>query len=379
MSFEERIRKLAEKWFVCEPPLFAAYCIHRLIQNGIMGCPIRVGKGRLEYNPNLLNGYSDLELEQTLAAEMIRVLLKHPYGRQPQGIHPTLKKIASDCVLSDAYSFSEIGLHRPDEFELPNNQSFEYYAQYLKEEFQTESFLRSEKLLDKIGEKQILLTDREDSTGLWEEDEMMEADINQKIEKTTRWGSIHGLLKEKIRATLKGKIDYRKILNGFRANMLTSDRSLTRMRPNRRRGFEQMGSRYKFSTNLLCAVDVSGSMSKETLGKILSVLNKAFRYGIKQLDVIQFDTQIIGNRIQMKHAITELEIHGRGGTDFQNVIEYTYKHPEYDGLIILTDGYATQPKIPDQFPKLLWVLPEEKNYETHHKWMENSGRVVVIK
>lgn len=366
---------------MCEPPLFVVYCLHRLVQNREMRCPLRVGKGRVEYNPTLLEGFTDLELEQTLAAEMIRILLKHPYDRQPQGVHPALKKIASDCVLSDAYPFSEIDLYRPDDFEMTGNQSFEYYAQRLKEEHQIEisGSISLDDLKKILGNKQFELSGLGDSTELWEEDEMMEADINRKIERMTSWGSITGNMKATIYASTIAKIDYRKILNGFRASVLSSDRSLTRMRPNRRSGFEQMGSRYKFSTRLLCAVDVSGSMSNDTLGRVLSVLNNAFRYGISQLDVVQFDTMITSEVMPMKHAMKEMTVSGRGGTDFQNVIDYAAKHPEYDGLMILTDGYADHPKIPERFPKLLWVLTEEELYETHHSWMEESGRVVVIK
>ena len=370
---------MAEKWFVCEPPLFAVYCVHKLIRNEVMECPVRVGKGRLEFNPELLGDYSNLELEQTLAAEMIRVLLKHPYGRQPQGVHPTLKRIASDCVLSDAYPFSEIELCHPEDFNFPGNQSFEYYAYCLKDEFQADMALDGENIPNEMMKNLISNSGGEDSTELWEEDEMMEADINRLIEKTTSWGSLNGSMKDRIIASSKGKIDYRKILNGFRASVLSSERSLTRMRPNRRSGFEQMGSRYKFSTNLLCAVDVSGSMSKEVLGNVLSVLNMAFQYGVQQLDVVQFDTQINGEKVKMKHALSELVVTGRGGTDFQNVIDYTAEHPEYDGLMILTDGYAEHPTIPDNFPKLLWVLTSEYSYKDNHQWMEKSGRVVVIK
>ena len=45
--------------------------------------------------------------------------------------------------------------------------------------------------------------------------------------------------------------DYRKMLSAFKTSIISSKRSLTRMRPSRRFGFAYMGSRYNLSTNLL--------------------------------------------------------------------------------------------------------------------------------
>ena len=47
----ERIQQEAEQWFLTEPVLFAVYCSHRLTMNANMLCPLRTGKGRIEYNP----------------------------------------------------------------------------------------------------------------------------------------------------------------------------------------------------------------------------------------------------------------------------------------------------------------------------------------
>lgn len=72
---------------------------------------------------------------------------------------------------------------------------------------------------------------------------------------------------------------------------------------------------------------------------------------------------------------------GRGGTDFQEVIDYYKEHKEYDGLIIFTDGYAPIPKIPPN-RKILWVhttgkksLQESvrrKNHDSQVSSLENQ-------
>jgi predicted metal-dependent peptidase len=107
-----------------------------------------------------------------------------------------------------------------------------------------------------------------------------------------------------------------------------------------------------------------------------------FRYGVAQIDVIQFDSQLqTPQPISLKDAkhLKISEVKGRGGTDFQVVFDYLREHNFYDGMIIFTDGYATQPKI--EFftrTKFVWVLSDEKCYDEHNGWMKKIGRVCYI-
>ena len=149
------------------------------------------------------------------------------------------------------------------------------------------------------------------------------------------------------------------------------------MRPNRRTGFENMGSIRRFSTKVLVAVDVSGSISSSDLAYFYGVINSAFRYGFSAVDVIQFDAgvQVVQT---LKKAIRDVTVLGRGGTSFQEPIEYAHENG-YDGLVILTDGYAPEPVIPDNMRcKIVWVCNDRENYENSHRWMEKSGRVCVM-
>ena len=41
----ERITKLLELWFLQEEALFKVFCSHDLVENKLMKCPIRTGKG----------------------------------------------------------------------------------------------------------------------------------------------------------------------------------------------------------------------------------------------------------------------------------------------------------------------------------------------
>ena len=88
VSPSDRFKQLAEHWFLTEPAFFAIYCSHELTMNPCINCYMRVGKGRLEYNPGWLRELSDAAFEEVVRIEMLRAFLKHPYERQPTGGNP---------------------------------------------------------------------------------------------------------------------------------------------------------------------------------------------------------------------------------------------------------------------------------------------------
>lgn len=232
---------------------------------------------------------------------------------------------------------------------------------------------------DKNGFTQQDLKSARDHSALWEEDELKQQEINEIIASTTNWGSIPGNMVEQIKASLIVKLDYRKVLSSFHTSILSSHRHLTRMRPNRRNGFDQMGSIYELASKLLVAVDVSGSVTSKTLQAFYSVIARFFKYGIETIDTIQFDTTL-KELETFKKASKEIKITGRGGTSFQPIFDYIREHRQYDGLIILTDGYAPAPRV--DFPmrtKVLWICQGENEYNEHKDWMKKSGKVCWIK
>lgn len=363
----ERIAKISERWFLSEEPLFSAFCTHRVAENSEMSCHVRVGKGLIEFNPDLCADISDRELEERLRVEVIRILLKHPYDRQPDGCSTTARALGSNCVVGDSYYLHQIKMERPQDFQLPSNMHFEYYAR------------RIQQMLPKG--QQGMSGEPDGNTDLaanWQQDELMVAQMNELIRDVNSWGSMPGHLVEQIIASTKARVDYRKILAGFRASILSEKRKLTRMRPNRRFGFDAMGSRYDFTTRMIIGVDCSASISSKDLKNFYSTINRFFKYGIKQIDVVQFDTEL-GEVQTLVKASENIKVTGRGGTCFQPFIDFVAKHPEYDGALIYTDGYAEKPRIPASMrTPLCWVLRSEKELKEHEDWMRQSGRVCVI-
>ena len=389
-------RTLSDDWFLREPAFFALYCQQQLEENARMDCALRCGQGKIEYNPLILKHKNYAEFEQLMRIEMIRLYLKHPYEREPEGCSREAMAIGSNITIADGYCMlkkEKLPLHDPAYYHLPLGMYYEWYAKEIsKQEEKGNSPKQKQENQQNINNQQRqnnskkndnnnnqYLEGTSDLSELWREDSLQRQKINDLIERTTDWGTIPSDVIERIKASTHARINNHLIWQGFRSAILKSQRQLSRMRPNRRTGFLQMGNTRQFSTRLLVAVDVSGSISTETLEDFYSSINRLFRYGSVDIDICQFDA-VIGSVHTMQQAKTEIEVQGRGGTSFQPVIDYIANHPEYDGLLILTDGQAPAPIIPPHFHShVLWVCQDKAAYNACHEWMEKSGRCCIIR
>lgn len=448
--------EVLEPWFLREPALHSVACSHELRANGNLRTPMRSGAGRIEYNPDMVEQLTPLQLEETMRAEVVRIMLKHPYQRQPDA-RPSTRLKASNMVLTSNYSFSDIKLDSPSDYRLRRGEAFEWYANRLKPLEPKQEALNetpppddnpdddtpqqtegtgptpeqkpdqdSRKSGDDGGQngaprpadsggrrqnetgKEQNGGRREESEGedeeqeptdkpdnrptpqddgtaadeqaaLWEEDEWRMSQLNEIIERIRDWGTLAGDLQGLIEASTRPRIDYRRVLSGFRASVISSKRKLTRMRPNRRTDFANMGSVYNMVTNLLVATDCSGSVDDAELSLFYGVVNKFFKYGIERIDVVQFDTVIHGEPTPLRKAMRgKIKVVGRGGTNVQPVFDMMADHKEYDGLIVLTDGYFALPQIEGRRPRVLFVLTSQEAYRDTHAELEKIGRACVI-
>ena len=371
----DHISKMTDIWFLTEPALFGAFCRHKLTTNEGMECPVRVGKGRLEYNPSLIQNMPYEDVERCFRVEMIRTLMLHPYCRKPAGCGDPDCAKGSDFAISTCYRIP--GMITPSQCGLPEGQYYEWYAYKCVGDSPVSPVPQDSEAGGSCTDQQVSDSNG-GQAGLWEEDQWMQEGIRQAVEQITSWGSLPGDLVEKIQAAMRPKLDYRKVLSGFRSSILCSKRKLTRMRPNRRSGFQYMGSIRQLRTNYLVAVDVSGSISNDDLKFFFSTINRFFKYGVEKIDALTFDTSL-GEPVTLTRAEAGFKVKGRGGTNFQPVVDFMAEHGEYDGLIIFTDGYAPKPVVPARLKgRLLWILRSEKEYNEHRKWMSESGRVCFI-
>lgn len=401
---ETRIRRVIEKWFITEPLLFGTILTHRLGPN-LHTETIRTGHGRVEYHPHFIDELDDETLEEILKLETIRIVLGHPYARRPPS--GEMSYLASNITLKEHLRTS---LPLPSAAEVFGDDSlskqyYELYCDRLAEKSSpsaprgradsgaggssaepssapVENARANEGVVPTV-EDHFDARGGSERTQLWQEDSLMREQINNvicEVELSQSWGALPGSVVAMIRALLKPRLDYRKILRSFGTSILASRRELTRFKPSRRYGFDYMGSRYALRTKLLVAVDVSGSISDGDLEHAYSVINRLFQYGIETMDTLQFDTEIKGPVDTFTRKRFQVDVLGRGGTNFGPVLEYIDKHRDYDGLIIITDGFAPKPSKPkNRKTRVLWLFTSETTYEQSAKVLEPIGRAVFIR
>ena len=305
---------------------------------------MRTGNMKVEFSPKILDRIADDVLAEYMKIEMFRILLKHPYQRQPSFATKALLTMASNITIADVYDVSRAVKKQMSgtEQKLPDGLCFEEYYNLLLQSATPNSGKSGgepQKKDSSPGQGDKSERDGDDSgagnsqehrdsqiSELWEENEEACCNINEFIEVATasnNWGSVAGKLQGLIKASLKVDMDYRKMLSLFKT----------------------------------------------------SVINRLFKYGVEKLDVLQFDAQIQGEIEPLKKARKTVKIMGRGGTSFQPAADYYCEHPEYDGLIYFTDGYAPPPKFNTKRPiDVLWVLCSRQCYMANSAWIRKIKR-----
>ena len=105
MSLTDRLSELRNKWFLMEPAYFMVLCTHKVEINNTMKCDIACGGGVIYLNEDMFAQRSDKYLEEKMKAEILRILLKHPYQRQlPNRIKMF---VASNFVIANNTDFQE--------------------------------------------------------------------------------------------------------------------------------------------------------------------------------------------------------------------------------------------------------------------------------
>ena len=396
MTFKERLQFIKDKWFLTEPAYFMVICTHDICLSAGLKCPIAVGGGVIYINENAYKDKTDRFLEESLKVELIRILLKHPYQRQlPNRIKSYL---ASNFVIANNSKFNELKLTTTRDFFHTysyDKESFEaiYDAIKLPENKNSDSnsggksnsgksnSSKDSNSSDSSGQDPLKdfddgcssSDDAYDRTQFWKEDDYRAVEINNiisKLDSSDSWGTIPGNVVDTIKKSLEAKFNYKALFQQFRSTIVSSKYTKTRMRPNRRWGYQTMGSKRKNTTSLLVAVDTSGSISDTDLQYALGWINNFFNYTVEELDVIQFDYDLYPDSLTtMKKRAKKFNVKGRGGTNFDGVFDYVQNKSKkhYDGVLILTDGYASPPDIKYlktnyMHTKYMWVLNSE------HTW-----------
>jgi predicted metal-dependent peptidase len=102
----------------------------------------------------------------------------------------------------------------------------------------------------------------------------------------------------------------------------------------------------------LVAVDTSGSVNEGELKEFFHEVHHMHKTG-SDVTVVQCDAAI--SDVSPYNPKNEIKLHGRGGTDFQPVIDYYNEHQhKFTCLVYFTDGECSSPE--NAKGKILWVL-----------------------
>ena len=129
------------------------------------------------------------------------------------------------------------------------------------------------------------------------------------------------------------------------------------------------GIKYRKKTNILIAIDTSGSVNNQELCDFFSEINHIYRAGAN-IEIIECDTRITN---QYKYTGKfDGNVTGRGGTYFEPVVDYYNKHrKDYTMLIYFTDGGASIENI-HPLKDMMWVITSGGLHQDY------PGKVVYI-
>jgi len=219
--------------------------------------------------------------------------------------------------------------------------------------------------------------------GTWEEfDDLSEAEkklIDKQIQKVLSDakeqtikkrgripGEIEGVIT--IEEIVAPKFDWRGYMRRFTGISTKVFTKKIRRKENRKFP-ESPGLKLKMKQHMLLGVDTSGSVSDSELQEFMSEINHIYKAGV-DVTIVQCDTDI--RSIESYKGKFELNVLGRGGTEFDPVLEYYNENQKkYTSLVYFTDGECyTRVK-----PKghVLWVLSERSQMND-----ELPGKVIKL-
>lgn len=326
------------------------------------------GKFELSYNPEFTASLEDAELTYVFYHEVMHLALHHCTSRRLVELKNSpmlyLANIAYDLAVNELIPIENENCRPPRDEQ--GNLLGQFVSEYKKkkefadiEERQTAEWY-FDYLKSKMSENKSNDSNSFDDHSEWKECEIADERVRAKIkeiEQNDLWGSMSQTERELILAAQIKKINWRNKIRTFFGNLAWRYKAPTRKRPNRRFGYIFPGTRKLFVDRWLIAADTSGSVDNELLAEWLGVVNQLAEE--LPIDFMQFDCDKTEDPWSYDRRFLKLEFKGRGGTNFQPVIDIVNKK-RYKAVMILTDGEAPAPSKP-KIAKVLWVLPSGKN------------------
>ena len=299
-----------------------------------------------EYNEIVEN----LKLEMSAAIET---------GASPEEIAEITKKFPGRGIFIEDYADMNLDLRAGCRYYYDKLKEFKDQ----KEKNGTCGNSAMDSLLDDIDNGMV------DEHGTWEEfDNLTEAEqklIDKQLQKVlsdakeqtikkrgTVPGEIEGVII--VEEIVPPKFDWRGYIRRFTGISTKVFTKKIRRKENRRFS-DNPGLKIKMKQHMLLAIDTSGSVSDNELMEFMNEIHHIYKAGV-DITVIQCDTRI--NSIKPYTGKLEMNIQGRGGTEFDPVLEYYNENlKKYTSLVYFTDGECSTSVKPKG--NILWVLSEQ--------------------
>jgi predicted metal-dependent peptidase len=379
MDERERAESLSKisKQLMLEEPFYGFFLIMLNKQWSARIPTACVGKNGINYqlliNPEFWASLSDEHRKGLIKHELLHIAFNHLSFYFSFRNHE-LANIAMDMEINqfiDTKNLPEGGitLSSYPELNLDAKAGSRYYYKHLekakkdKDEKDTSGSPAMDDLLDSIekGESPV-------DHSNWEEFENM-SDIEKKLiehqtqtllrkikEQTLKkQGVVPGEIADliKLEEVLKPKFNWRAYIRRFTGVSTKTFTRKTRRKENKKFP-ESAGIKIKTRQKMLLAIDTSGSVNNSELTEFMNEIFHLHKAGA-DIVIIQCDTKI--NSIAPYKGKFELEVKGRGGTEFDPVLNYYMEHPEFTSLIYFTDGECRTNLKP--LKSILWVLSEQ--------------------
>jgi predicted metal-dependent peptidase len=320
---------------------------------------------QLTVNPEFYTNLSEDHRVGLIKHELLHIAFGHLVMRDLYPDHK-LFNIAADLEINQYISEHKLPqggllLSSFPELNLPTKAGTKVYYNLLEQAQQDGTCPSLDNLMDQMdGESQYCHSTWEEFDDLSEADKkLVQKQVDHQLKEATeqtvkKQGTIPGELAELIHRLMHiepAKFDWKGYLRRFVGNSSIVYTKKLRRKYNKRYAGSP-GLKIKFKNHILVGVDTSGSVNTEELKEFFSELAHMYKTGHK-ITVAQCDTHL--GSVKEFNPKKDWEIHGRGGTSFQPVIDhYNENKGSYTALIYLTDGEAYPP---ENCPKnALWVL-----------------------
>jgi predicted metal-dependent peptidase len=320
---------------------------------------------QLTINPEFFNELSEDHRFGLIKHELLHIAFGHLLLRDLYSNHK-LFNIAADLEINQYILESKLPdggllLSSFPELKLPIKAGTKKYYELLEQAQEDGTSPSLDNLMDQMdGESQYCHSTWEEFDNLPEADKkLMQKQIEHQLKESAeqtekRQGSIPGELSdliERLRHIEPAKFDWKGYLRRFVGNSSIVYTKKLRRKYNKRYSGSP-GLKIKFKNHILVGVDTSGSVNNDELKEFFSELAHMHKTGHK-ITIAQCDTSL--RSVMEFNPKRDWEIHGRGGTSFQPVIDHFNENRGlYTALVYLTDGEASNP---DDCPKnTLWVL-----------------------